>query len=62
MERRLSRLNPYRQNPLTRIPSPAKKAFADLDKLADGMFFTRDLVSEPGNILYPESLAEQARR
>ena len=38
----------------------AKKGFADLDKLADGIFFTRDLVSEPGNILYPESLAEQA--
>jgi len=38
----------------------AKKAFADLDKLADGVFFTRDLVSEPGNILYPESLADQA--
>ena len=38
----------------------AKKVFADLDKLADGVFFTRDLVSEPGNILYPESLAEQA--
>jgi leucyl aminopeptidase len=38
----------------------AKEAFADLDKLADGIFFTRDLVSEPGNILYPESLAEQA--
>ncbi|HLZ67251.1 MAG TPA: leucyl aminopeptidase [Aliidongia sp.] len=38
----------------------AKKVFGDLDKLADGIFFTRDLVSEPGNILYPESLAEQA--
>ncbi|GGF25269.1 putative cytosol aminopeptidase [Aliidongia dinghuensis] len=38
----------------------AKKFFADLDKLADGVFFTRDLVSEPGNVLYPESLAEQA--
>jgi len=38
----------------------AKKAFADLDKLADGIFFTRDLVSEPGNILYPESLSDQA--
>ncbi|MDB5360048.1 MAG: leucyl aminopeptidase [Rhodospirillales bacterium] len=38
----------------------AKKVFADLDRLADGIFFTRDLVSEPGNILYPESLADQA--
>ena len=38
----------------------AKKLFANLDKLADGIFFTRDLVSEPGNVLYPESLADQA--
>ena len=42
------------------VAPAAKKAFADLDKLADGIFFTRDLVSEPGNILYPESLADQA--
>ncbi len=31
------------------------------DKVADGVFFTRDLVSEPANIIYPESLANQAR-
>jgi leucyl aminopeptidase len=42
------------------VAKAAKAAFADLDKLADGIFFTRDLVSEPGNVLYPESLAEQA--
>ncbi|MGB8275442.1 MAG: leucyl aminopeptidase [Alphaproteobacteria bacterium] len=39
----------------------AKKLFADLDRIAEGVFFTRDLVSEPANILYPETLAEQAR-
>jgi leucyl aminopeptidase len=39
----------------------AKKLFADLDKVADGVFFTRDLVSEPANVLYPETLAQQAR-
>jgi leucyl aminopeptidase len=42
------------------VATAAKKAFGDLDKIADGVFFTRDLVSEPGNVLYPESLAEQA--
>ena len=31
------------------------------DKVADGVFFTRDLVSEPANIIYPETLAAQAR-
>ena len=35
----------------------ARKAFAPLDKLADGVFLTRDLVSEPPNIVYPETLA-----
>jgi leucyl aminopeptidase len=39
----------------------AKRAYASLDKIADGIFFTRDLVSEPANILYPETLAEQAK-
>lgn len=37
----------------------AKAAFAPLSALADGVIFTRDLVSEPANILYP---AEFARR
>ncbi|MGH7072727.1 MAG: leucyl aminopeptidase [Stellaceae bacterium] len=39
----------------------AKRRFAALDKVADGVFFTRDLVSEPANIIYPETLAERAR-
>ncbi|MDD3444824.1 MAG: leucyl aminopeptidase [Zavarzinia sp.] len=39
----------------------AKKAFASLEKIADGVFFTRDLVSEPANVIYPESLAKQCK-
>jgi leucyl aminopeptidase len=39
----------------------AKKAFQPLEKVADGIFFTRDLVSEPANIIYPETLANRAR-
>ena len=39
----------------------ARKVFAGLDKLIDGVFLTRDLVSEPGNVIYPETLAEQAQ-
>ena len=35
----------------------AKTTFADLQKIADGVFLTRDLVSEPPNVLYPESFA-----
>src|SRR6185437_2655326 len=39
----------------------AKRGFAPLAKLAEGVFFTRDLVSEPANIIYPETLAAAAR-
>jgi leucyl aminopeptidase len=39
----------------------AKAAFAPLDKLADGVLVTRDLVSEPANVIYPETLADAAR-
>ena len=38
----------------------ARKIFVKLSKIADGVFFTRDLVSEPANILYPDTLAKQA--
>ncbi len=39
----------------------AKRAFTGLDKTGDGVFFTRDLVSEPANIIYPKSLAAACR-
>ena len=37
----------------------AKKSYESLSKLADGVFLTRDLVSEPANILHPEEFAER---
>lgn len=39
----------------------AKSIFATLEKVADGIFLTRDLVSEPPNVLYPESFAKRCR-
>ena len=39
----------------------AKNIFADLEKIADGVFLTRDLVSEPPNILYPDSFAKRCQ-
>ena len=39
----------------------AKKQFAQLEAVAEGVFLTRDLVSEPPNILYPATLAERAK-
>ena len=42
-------------------PARARTAFATRDKVADGVFFTRDLVSEPPNVLYPETMAQRAK-
>lgn len=38
----------------------ASKTFEPLKSVAEGVFFTRELVSEPANILYPESMADRA--
>ena len=46
---------------LSALSAKAKTAYAPQDKVADGVFFTRDLVSEPANVLTPEALAEQAK-
>ena len=40
----------------------AKKAFDPLEKIAEGVTLTRDLVSEPANVIYPETLAERAKK
>ena len=37
----------------------AKGLYAEMDKIGDGVFLTRDLVSEPANILFPESFAKR---
>lgn len=39
----------------------AKAAYATHDKIGDGVFLTRDLVSEPANILFPESFAKRCQ-
>ena len=39
----------------------ARKHYGVLSKVADGVFMTRNLVSEPANIMYPKSLAQQAK-
>ncbi|MDR3450703.1 MAG: M17 family peptidase N-terminal domain-containing protein, partial [Alphaproteobacteria bacterium] len=45
----------------TAAAAAAKAAYADLDKIADGVFLARDLVTEPANVIYPETLMQQAR-
>ncbi|MFM2045012.1 MAG: putative leucyl aminopeptidase PepA, partial [Pseudomonadota bacterium] len=37
----------------------AKKAWDKLEKVADGVFLTREVVAEPPNVLYPETFAER---
>ena len=42
-------------------PEKAKAAFDPLNEVAQGVFLTRHVVSEPPNIIYPESLAQLAK-
>ncbi len=42
--------------------SDAKTKFAPLEKIADGVVLTRDLVAEPPNVLYPESFAARCKK
>jgi len=46
---------------LTPEPAAAKKAYAGLAAVAEGIFLARDLVNEPPNILYPEEFARRAK-
>lgn len=40
----------------------AKEIFQPLDHIADGVLLTREVVSEPANVIYPESLAAEAKK
>ncbi|MSO80445.1 MAG: leucyl aminopeptidase [Alphaproteobacteria bacterium] len=40
----------------------ARRAWAPLAAIADGVDFTRDIVSEPANVIYPGSLADACRK
>jgi leucyl aminopeptidase len=43
-------------------PRACGRAHGPLAKVADGVFLTRDLVSEPANIIFPVSLAQECRK
>jgi leucyl aminopeptidase len=45
----------------TSDPAAARSAFAPLSAEADGVNFTRDLVSEPANVLYPAEFAARVK-
>lgn len=42
-------------------PDDAKAALAARDPVSDAVIFARDLVSEPANVVYPETLAERCK-
>jgi leucyl aminopeptidase len=42
-------------------PGDAKKQYATVSAVVDGIFFTRDLVTEPPNVIYPESFVARAK-
>jgi len=47
---------------VTKDDAAAKKLYAEYEKVADGIDFTRDLVTEPANVIYPESFAEACKQ
>jgi leucyl aminopeptidase len=59
---------PEQKPSLNRLPvatsgaKAAKRAYQPLENTAEAVFLTRDLVSEPANVIYPETLAAEAGR
>lgn len=45
----------------TTAAAEAKRSFGAVSAVVDGIFFTRDLVSEPANVIYPASFAARAK-
>lgn len=45
----------------TADPKAAEAAFEPLDKVVDGVYFTRDLVTEPANVMTPRAFVEQLK-
>ncbi len=42
-------------------PADAKKRYVAVEAVCDGVFFTRDVITEPPNIIYPESFVARAK-
>ncbi len=46
---------------MTADAAKARQRFKDLSSIAEGVFFTRNLVSEPANVIYPKSFVAEAK-
>ncbi len=53
------RLYLNRVNILVNQPEVAARTFEKIDIILNGVNYTRDLVTEPGNVIYPESFANK---
>jgi leucyl aminopeptidase len=42
-------------------PENSERKFASLEKVAQAVCFTRDMVNEPANVIYPESMVKRAQ-
>ena len=66
-DRYKTKKKPDRKKPLEKLSvlaedvAGARRVFAPLDKVAAGVHVTRDLVSEPANVIFPKSLVQRAR-
>ena len=47
---------------VTGAPAGAEAAWANESAVAEGVAFTRELVTEPANVIYPESFVERCRK
>ena len=47
---------------MTTGATTAERAFRPLEQTAQAVFFTRDLISEPPNVIYPETLAAEVEK
>ena len=60
-EKNVKKLTIETVNLMSSDPEAATEAFETNQKIADGVLMARDLVSEPGNVIYPESYADQIK-
>lgn len=47
---------------VTQAAISADQAFEKLNAIAEGVYLTRDVVSEPPNVIYPETMANEAEK
>lgn len=60
-EKNIKKISVEQVTILTLEAKKVAKEFKEFEKIADGVIWARNLVSEPGNVIYPESYLEQIK-